>query len=111
MRRGLLLVEGSVGSYCAARMLAGTIVALGHVGPQPGYLMRRGTIVLADARFEPLPTFNNNGQHDLLAIRLLLESLAQHGSAFRRLAKQRQFQRWLGDLGAEGKGEVLIASH
>lgn len=111
MRRGLLLVEGSVGSYCAARMLAGTIVALGHVGPQPGYLMRRGTIVLADARFEPLPTFNNNGQHDLLAIRLLLESLAQHGSAFRRLAKQRQFQRWLGDLGAEGKGEILIASH
>jgi formylmethanofuran dehydrogenase subunit C len=110
MRRGLMLVEGSVGSYCAARMLAGTIVALGHVGLQPGYLMRRGTIVLADARFEPLPTFNDNGRHELLAIRLLLESLAQYGPAFRRLARQRLFARWVGDLGAEGKGEILVAA-
>jgi formylmethanofuran dehydrogenase subunit C len=110
MRRGLLLLEGSTGSYCAARMLAGTIVALGRVGSHPGYLMRRGTLVLADRQTETLPTFNDNGTHELLAIRLLLESLAPYGPAFQRFARQRQFARWLGDLGAEGKGEILVAT-
>ena len=36
MRRGLLLVEGRVGDYCAARMLAGTLVALGAARVKPG---------------------------------------------------------------------------
>jgi len=108
MRRGLLLVEGGVGSYCAARMIAGTIVALGRTGAHPGYMMRRGTVMLADARMEPLPTFNDNGAHELLAIRLLLESLSQYGPAFRRFAKQRRFQRWVGDLGCDGQGEILV---
>lgn len=108
MRRGLLLVEGTTGAYCAARMIAGTIVALGRTGSHPGYLMRRGTVMLADTRFQPLPTFNDNGEHELLAIRLLLESLAQYGPAFRRFAKQRRFRRWVGDLGAGGQGEILL---
>ena len=110
MRRGLLLVEGSVGSYCAARMIAGTIVALGQPGPHPGYLMRRGTLMLADANLEPLPTFNDNGVHELLAIRLLLESLSQYGAAFGHFAKRQRFRRWLGDLGCSGQGEILVPS-
>ena len=108
MRRGLLLVEGTVGSYCAARMIAGTVVALGRAGPHPGHLMRRGTLLLGDARMEPLPTLNDNGVHELLAIRLLLASIAAHGTAFRRFAKQRRFRRWVGDLGADGRGEILV---
>jgi formylmethanofuran dehydrogenase subunit C len=90
-------------------MLAGTILALGRVGSHPGYLMRRGTLLLAEREAELLPTFNDNGTHELLAIRLLLESLAPYGPAFRRFARQRRFARWLGDLGAEGKGEILVA--
>ena len=85
-----------------------TIVALGQVGSHPGYLMRRGTVILADSRARPLPTFNDNGEHELLAIHLLLESLVEYGSAFRRLAKQRRFRRWVGDLGAGGQGEILL---
>jgi formylmethanofuran dehydrogenase subunit C len=108
MRRGLLLVEGGTGSYCAARMIAGTIVVLGQVGSRPGYLLRRGTVMLADARAQPLATFNDNGEHALLAIHLLLESLASYGPAFRRFAKQRRFHRWVGDLGAGGQGEILM---
>jgi len=109
MRRGLLLVEGNVGRYCAARMVAGTAVVLGSVGTHPGYLMRRGTLLLADRAVELLPTFNDNGRHRLLAIRLLLASLAQYGPGFRRFARRVEFARWLGDLGSEGMGEVLIA--
>lgn len=109
MRRGLLLVEGDAGEYCASRMLAGTVVVLGRAGAAPGYLMRRGTLVFADGAVEPLPTFNENGPQALLAIRLLLDSLAGYGPAFRRLAAYRgALLRWLGDLGCDGKGELLV---
>jgi hypothetical protein len=39
---------------------------------------------------------------------LLLESLAQYGPAFRGFARQQRFQRWLGDLGCGGQGEILV---
>ena len=110
MRRGLLLVEGNVGDYCAARMLAGTLVALGAAGSSPGYLMRRGTVMLGDRQAGLLPTFNHSGDQELLAIRLLVDSLARHGPAFKRLARRAGgWSRWLGDLGAGGQGEVLVA--
>jgi formylmethanofuran dehydrogenase subunit C len=108
MRRGLLLIEGNAGHYCASRMLAGTMAVLGRVGPHPGYLMRRGTLLLQAPDAALPPTFNHNGRHDLLAIRLLLEELAAYGAAFRRFAKRAPFERWLGDLACEGKGEILV---
>lgn len=110
MRRGQLLVQGDVGAYCGARMLAGTIAVLGRTGVAPGYLMRRGTMIVAgDPGLTPLPTFNDNGPQDLLAVRLLLASLASQGPGFRALAARRApLSRWLGDLGCDGKGELLI---
>jgi formylmethanofuran dehydrogenase subunit C len=107
MRRGLLLIEGNAGDYCASRMLAGTIAVLGPIGTDAGYLMRRGTLILNHAAHETLPTFNLNGQPELLAMRLLLASIARRNPAFRTLARAR-FNRWLGDLGAEGKGEMFV---
>jgi formylmethanofuran dehydrogenase subunit C len=107
MRRGLLMIEGNAGAYCASRMLAGTIAVLGRMGVGAGYLMRRGTLFSNDAQFDPLPTFNLNGEPDLLAIRMLLASIARRNRAFRPLTHGR-FMRWLGDLGAEGKGEIFV---
>jgi formylmethanofuran dehydrogenase subunit C len=110
MRRGLLLIEGNAGDYCASRMLAGTSVVLGRVGIDAGYLMRRGTLILGRSPAELLPTFNHNGWHDLLAIRLLLESLGAYGKRFRSFARSKpSLSRWLGDLGCDGQGEILIA--
>lgn len=108
MRRGLLLVCGNAGSFCASRMLAGTIAVLGRLGPQPGWLMRRGTVIAGDASVAPLPTFNPNGTPELLAIRMLTEAIARMQPAFRPLVKAR-LARWVGDLAAEGLGELLIA--
>jgi formylmethanofuran dehydrogenase subunit C len=108
MRRGLLLISGNAGVYCAARMLGGTIAVLGETGAHAGYLMRRGTMVL-NHPIEPLPTFNLNGERELLAMRLLLASIGKHNRAFRVLGSAR-FTRWLGDLGAEGKGELFVRS-
>jgi formylmethanofuran dehydrogenase subunit C len=110
MRRGLLLIEGNAGDYCVSRMLAGTAVVLGRVGIDAGYLMRRGTLILGRSPAALLPTFNHNGWHDLLAIRLLLESLTVYGRRFQSFARSRPtLSRWLGDLGCDGKGEILIA--
>ncbi len=109
MRRGALLVEGDGGDYCAARMLAGTIVVLGQLGALPGYLMRRGTLLLDQPGSALPPTFNPGGRHDLLAIRLLLESFSGYGKRFKDFARYGPFSRWLGDLGCDGKGEILVA--
>jgi hypothetical protein len=55
-------------------------------------------------------TFNLSGEFDLLAIRLLLQSLARYGGGFEALGKRSgAFRRWVGDLGAAGKGEILVA--
>jgi formylmethanofuran dehydrogenase subunit C len=110
MRRGLLLVEGGVGQYCASRMLAGSVVVLGSAGSGAGYLMRRGTVVFAERGIEIGATFNHSGDYELLALRLLLRSLARHGGGFKPLASSTgQYSRWLGDLGAAGKGEIFVA--
>jgi len=71
--------------------------------------MRRGSLFFADPQLNVLPTFNHNGHQDLLAIRLLLNSLSRYGVAFRDFAKRVPLERWLGDLGCEGKGEMFIA--
>lgn len=109
MRRGVLLVEGDAGDYCASRMLAGTMVVLGHLGILPGYLMRRGTLLLDQPGSVLPPTFNPGGRHDLLAIRLLLESFSSYGRRFKTFARCGPFSRWLGDLGCDGKGEIFVS--
>src|SRR5260370_32835069 len=52
-------------------MIAGTLVVVGRSGPLPGYLMRRGTIVLGDKAVALSPTFIDCGVHDLIAARLM----------------------------------------
>ncbi|MCW5623776.1 MAG: formylmethanofuran dehydrogenase subunit C [Burkholderiales bacterium] len=111
MRRGTLIVEGAVGGWCVSRMIAGTALVLGAVGPHPGHQMRRGTLLLDAPGCELLPTFNPNGRHDLLAIRLLLDSLAAHGPGVADYGRRAigGLDRWLGDLAAGGQGEIFVA--
>jgi hypothetical protein len=66
-------------------------------------------VVFADREVGLPPTFNHSGDGELLAIRLLLESLARYGPAFKGLARRGgRWSRWVGDLGAGGAGEVLV---
>lgn len=46
MRRGVVAVLKGCGDYAGARLIAGTLVVTGGVGRLPGYLMRRGSILL-----------------------------------------------------------------
>ena len=106
LRRGTIVVEGRAGAWAGSRMIAGTILA-GAAGPLPGYLMRRGTIVLGSATTLS-PTFIDCGKQDLVALRLLATFVARYSA---RAAKvlQRSLRRFAGDMAVLGKGEIFLA--
>ena len=88
-------------------MVAGTIVVGGAAGPLPGYLMRRGTIVLGSAATLS-PTFIDCGRHDLIALRLLAMFVARYSARAAKLL-QRSMRRFAGDMAVLGKGEMFLA--
>jgi formylmethanofuran dehydrogenase subunit C len=87
-------------------MIAGTIIIRGKAGPLPGYLMRRGTIVLGQGCEKLSPTFVDCGVHDLLALRLLANFVDQFSSRLSALLR-RPRRRYAGDMAALGKGEIF----
>ncbi|SFL95382.1 formylmethanofuran dehydrogenase subunit C [Variovorax sp. OV329] len=111
MRRGSAVVHGDTGDFPGSRMVAGTVAIGGRAGAHAGFGMRRGSIVLAagSAAVQVPPTFVPAlGAADVIW-QLLARDLAVLGGPFVGLEKKR-IARHLGDLAADGKGELLIAS-
>ena len=106
MRRGTALVFGNAGDFIASRMVAGTIAVAGQIGAHPGYGMRRGTLIAAGAAPAVPPTFVGNNVYIGVFWQLLTRDLARHGGAFATLSAKTP-KRYLGDLAAGGKGELL----
>ena len=111
MRRGSALVFGRVGDFVASRMVAGTIGVGGGCGIHPGYGMRRGSVVFADAsiRLDTAGRFVPALADADVFWQLLARDLARHGGPFEGLASRR-IERHLGDVTASGKGELIFAS-
>jgi formylmethanofuran dehydrogenase subunit C len=109
MRRGTVLLFGDAGDFLASRMVAGTIALAGRCGAHAAYGMRRGSLVFAGPRPAVPPTFVAAGADAPVFWQLLARDLAQHGGAFAALPKAR-IERHLGDLGADGKGELILAT-
>jgi len=107
MRKGLVLVEGDAGAHAGAGLRGGTVLVLGRCGPDPAPLMRRGTVFLAQTPERMLPTFADDGRHELLWLMLLERHLASLGGA--AALPGRRVRRFAGDLADLGKGELLIA--
>ncbi len=115
MRRGEIFVGGDAGGFCAARMVAGSVVVAGRLGPHPGYGMRRGTLLLLGEAYIPPPTFVETAMAADSYLRLIWRDwLARFDatspfSAFARQAKDggMRARRWMGDLGSDGRGEVI----
>lgn len=107
MRRGSALVQGDAGDFLASRMVAGSIVVAGRIGAHCAHGMRRGTVIAAGPAPKLGPTFARNGANIGVFWQLLSRDLAKHGGAFASLAEKKP-QRWVGDIGAGGKGEVLV---
>ena len=115
MRRGTAVVHGDAGAFIGSRMVAGTIAVGGRVGAHAGYGMRRGSVVFArpaaavPAGLETMPTFVANRTATPVFWALLARDLARHGGVFGDLP-QRRIQRHLGDLSADGKGELIFVN-
>ena len=109
MRRGTALVFGDVGDFVASRLVAGTVAIGGRCGIHPGHGMRRGSVVFAGAAPAVDPTFVPAQADAGVFWQLLARELARHGGPFAGLP-QRRIERHLGDLGADGKGELILAT-
>lgn len=108
-RRGVILIEGKAGAYLGSRMTAGTIGVLGDVGANPGYAMKRGTLLLLKAPAAISATFNDCGTHTLGFLPLLLKGFQDYNTQFGGLAdKVKRVRRYAGDMSGAGKGEILV---
>ena len=109
MRRGTIVIQGDAGEYLGTNMLAGTIMVLGRAGRYTGFGMKRGTILLMAKPTNMPSTFNNCGTFDLGFLRLLFSQLSGISRRFRPMKElPSTAERFAGDLGSGGKGEILI---
>ena len=107
MRRGSALVFGDAGDFLASRMVAGTVAVGGAAGAHAGFAMRRGSVVFAGPAPVVASTFVPALVEAGVIWQLLARDLAGHGGPFAQLAKRRPV-RHLGDLAADGKGELIV---
>ena len=109
MRRGFILIEGNAGDYCGSRMVSGTISVLADVGAHLGYGMKRGTILLTQMPSRGITAnFNDCGSHTLAFLPLMFASFKKLDSQFAQLEPFSRVQRYAGDIGGIGMGEVLV---
>lgn len=109
MRRGMILIEGNAGDYCASRMVSGTIAVLGEVGKHLGYAMKRGTVLLTKMPQHGIgANFNDCGSHTLAFLPLMFTSFKKLDSQFANVEGFSRVQRFAGDIGGIGMGEILV---
>lgn len=109
MRRGAILIGGDAGACCASRMIAGTVAVFGKLGERAGESMKRGTLLCTQAPERMLTTFNECGSFELVFLTLLFRQWKALGAPFDTLAgRAPRARRYMGDLGAGGKGELLV---
>jgi formylmethanofuran dehydrogenase subunit C len=88
-------------------MIAGTLVVTGGTGAMPGYLMRRGSILLDRAPKSLSPSFVECGSPDSVFAALLDRHLIGEG-ILKRPVLGKAPRRFGGDNAVLGKGEVLF---
>lgn len=107
MRRGLIAVLKGCGDNAGSRMIAGTLIITGGAGEMPGYLMRRGSILLDRAPKRLSPSFVECGAPDSVFAMLADRHLVAEG-ILRRALLGRTPRRFGGDNAVLGLGEILF---
>jgi len=108
VRRGLVAVAGGAGAYAGRGMIAGTLLALGPLGELPGAGNKRGSIIAAGG--VPVPaSYRWACSYEPPHVRLLLTSLRRRfGFPCDPALLNGRFDRYCGDAGEPGKGEILV---
>jgi len=109
MRRGLIAVGGVCGAMAGISMIAGSVIAFGGIGRRPGAGMKRGSIVVMQGALDLPRTFRDSGSFEPLFLQLYFRQLREWGFAPVDVKRGRLFRRFIGDLLALGKGEILQA--
>jgi formylmethanofuran dehydrogenase subunit C len=108
IRRGLVAVVGSVGDYSGRGMIAGTLLALGPLGASAGAGNKRGSIIAAGGVHVP-PSYRLACSYEPPYVRLLLTSLRRRFNfPCDPALLNGRFDRFCGDAGQPGKGEILV---
>ena len=108
LRRGLVVIWGSTGASAGRAMIAGTLVVRGPVGDHPAEGNKRGSLIaLGDIRVPA--SYRYACTYEPPFVRLLLTHLIRrHGLDVESRARDGHYQRFCGDAGAPGKGEILV---
>jgi formylmethanofuran dehydrogenase subunit C len=107
MRRGTIVVRGTVRDFAGLQMKGGTIFLFGGAEIRTGAWMARGTIVsLAPIRL--LPTFSYDCQCNPVFLRLLAKHLQPLGISIPYRHQDGVYQCYSGDSAVPGKGEIFI---
>lgn len=110
MRRGMIVVRGNTGPYSGSQMIAGTLALLGATAPGLGTGMRRGTLLVADHDAIAPASFVDTGRMSLPFVAVLCRHLAVLKPKWRNtLGAFAVTERWVGDRGCGGLGELLLA--
>ena len=107
MRRGLIAIGGACGDFPGISMIAGSIFLFGTPGIRLGAGMKRGTIAVFTNMPPLLPSFRLACDYSPTFLQLYLRQLRSWGFAVPEMASNVLFRRYIGDLVALGKGEVL----
>lgn len=109
LRRGTIAILGRCGGSPGRGMIAGTILAFGSCGPGAGQGMRRGSIVLGSGTPpDLLPTFRRAYRDRPPWLAVWLKTLAADGVPIPESVANREWERYNGDLAADGQGEILV---
>ena len=114
MRRGLIAIAGAAGDGLGRALIAGSIFAFGPVGRLAGAGMKRGTLALSTAslsRHSPIFCRRSHraGDRARPSSRSTSGACRQWGFPVPESAFSGPLDRYNGDLGTRGQGEVLIA--
>lgn len=110
MRRGTVVVAGSVGPRAGIGMIAGNVIVFGSAGEDPGRFNKRGTIVVCGSvTVSPTYRYDCTYRPPHIAVTLV------HLKTRRKLPidddlSAARFRRYSGDMAELGRGEILARS-
>jgi formylmethanofuran dehydrogenase subunit C len=108
MRRGLVFVGGNAGDNAARAIIAGTVLVLGSVGREPATGSKRGSLIVGGPVDVPR-TYKLACRYEPPHVRLAFMHLARnYGLAIDHRFVNGTYDRYCGDAGTVGKGEILV---
>ena len=109
MRRGTIVIGGMVRDFAGLQMKGGTIIMLSGAEIRTGAWMNRGTIISLKP-LQVMPTFAPSGTFNPTFINVYANHLRQFDIELPFRESDGRYQRYCGDKGVTGKGELLVWS-